>query len=1187
MDDPETPGGTPLPRGHAGAGSSGTTMIDTKAYGRFRTFSGKEEEWTTWVFVARSYMSLLSPRYDHYLSLVEETDDFEQIALSSQGPEAKQLSWALFKVLVQSVEGRALSVMMNAERSNGFHAWKLLVDTYEPKIGGRWTSMLMGIIGPTWQGTKEEDFLEKLDEWEVQIRRYEDQSNEEVTAATKCAVVMKFAPRGIQTALRTSSSVIGSDYERLKKCVKDYLQAGQIYDYKGQPEKKDTGGPAPMEVGALQKGGWKGKDKGKGKKGKYGDKGKGKKGTKGKFEKGSNYEKKFDGYCSYCYKYGHKKAECRSKARDQGKGGKGKSTNAVEEQGNESPKSNTGGTRGVTAAVYYPLMGTQSFMEEEVDWGNDNVTDDENSWGDWRAEPASSSAVDTTVQYTEETRRVPTMTWSVMPKRPRWSDEPNAWDQMDEEAEDLAPEDQTGGWIAMVTYDPEDKTVASISNPEEYIMYDTGSDEHVCTESFGGYGEEVQSSVKLNAVSGDKLDILGERKVLLKFETNKGEIQMEVVFQVSKNATKNILSGGKLFKAGFKSNLNPEGTSNLWHLESKQAIPLYMYGNSIYIKLKDAKTKPRTEKVPNIVVAPVVDDNTSKAWEEVGAEDPIEQFSDEDLPGLQGGRMEEDEEPSLGPEATVRQIKARLTELGWSTSGGTKAKLLNKLKAAEKEHKKMKERQRAIEEERLGRHGDEVKESKELDKPGKPTESEVARHNLTHMPMADWCEHCIKGKGKDKDHRRLEGQERDVIQLDYSYLKADGSEAVEDAAAVILTAVDCGSGMMTAMSLPAKNFEIKYVVKTLKSFISQLGHVQLAIRTDGEPTILQVAEALRDELNATKLKDTILRTYIEKAPRYSSQSMGQVGARQAMLKGDCLTLRSTLEDLTGKEIHPGKTIWPWLVRHASWTRSRFGVKANRRTAYEDAFGHSYSSALVPFGEVVLFKMPSSAAGRTSQKRMLKGDFSWEKGMFVGKSNDSDEYLLATKKGVHTARTVRRLREELRNPKEMIEDIKGVPWNTMTSIGRPRKITEWTVAAPSTPKPATEGLMPGSKMKMVKGREAKDEAQKKAKGREAEDQSEDEMRAKKKLRASDSSARLDEPELRNYQWTRFIIREAWTTRHDRDDDTRRNENSRCRRGNGDRELEEERNGSTPEVCRGRRSKESKDWRSVRWGTLHTS
>ena len=92
--------------------------------------SGKEEEWTGWVFVARRYMSLLSPRYDHSFILVEETTDFSQIALSSQGVEARQLSWALFNVLVQSVEGKILGVMMNAERSN--------VDTYEPKIGGRW-----------------------------------------------------------------------------------------------------------------------------------------------------------------------------------------------------------------------------------------------------------------------------------------------------------------------------------------------------------------------------------------------------------------------------------------------------------------------------------------------------------------------------------------------------------------------------------------------------------------------------------------------------------------------------------------------------------------------------------------------------------------------------------------------------------------------------------------------------------------------------------------------------------------------------------------------------------------------------------------------------------------------------------------------------------------------------------------
>ena len=56
------------------------------------------------------------------------------------------------------------------------------------------------------------------------------------------------------------------------------------------------------------------------------------------------------------------------------------------------------------------------------------------------------------------------------------------------------------------------------------------------------------------------------------------------------------------------------------------------------------------------------------------------------------------------------------------------------------------------------------------------------------------------------------------------------------------------------------------------------------------------------------------------------------------------------------------------------------------------------------------------------------------------------------------------------------------------------------------------------MKMIKGREDKDEAaHKKGKGRESKHQSEDEMRARKKSRVGDLSARLDDPELRNYQF----------------------------------------------------------------------
>ena len=33
--------------------------------------------------------------------------------------------------------------------------------------------------------------------------------------------------------------------------------------------------------------------------------------------------------------------------------------------------------------------------------------------------------------------------------------------------------------------------------------------------------------------------------------------------------------------------------------------------------------------------------------------------------------------------------------------------------------------------------------------PGEPSESERRLHELTHLPYRDWCEHCVKSKGRE------------------------------------------------------------------------------------------------------------------------------------------------------------------------------------------------------------------------------------------------------------------------------------------------------------------------------------------------------------------------------------------------------------------------------------------------------
>ena len=60
----------------------------------------------------------------------------------------------------------------------------------------------------------------------------------------------------------------------------------------------------------------------------------------------------------------------------------------------------------------------------------------------------------------------------------------------------------------------------------------------------------------------------------------------------------------------------------------------------------------------------------------------------------------------------------------------------------------------------------------------------------------------------------------------------------------------------------------------------------------------------------------------------------------------------------------------------------------------------------------------------------------EKGIYVGRTVDSNEYLLATPTGTYTSRTVKRLPVGHRYDREVLNKIIGTPWNRECS--RPAK-----------------------------------------------------------------------------------------------------------------------------------------------------
>ncbi len=102
---------------------------------------------------------------------------------------------------------------------------------------------------------------------------------------------------------------------------------------------------------------------------------------------------------------------------------------------------------------------------------------------------------------------------------------------------------------------------------------------------------------------------------------------------------------------------------------------------------------------------------------------------------------------------------------------------------------------------------------------------------------------------------------------------------------------------------------------------------------------------------------------------------------------DVATLPYDMEARFGEEILPSHPCWLWLVRHAAWVNGRFALRADKTTAYEHAFETAYRGAIVRFGEMILYKEPSSAAGQlTGGRRAHKADRQWHRGWWLGKSS---------------------------------------------------------------------------------------------------------------------------------------------------------------------------------------------------------
>lgn len=111
-------------------------------------------------------------------------------------------------------------------------------------------------------------------------------------------------------------------------------------------------------------------------------------------------------------------------------------------------------------------------------------------------------------------------------------------------------------WVmALHGEDPQGRHAGKV----KFLLWDSGSDEHLCRPQFGGEAHNRPCGAKLMGISGVCLGELGEKRVRYKIIAEAGfHVHAETKFKVSRNASKDVLSAGKCVRPDLQQ------TSEIW-----------------------------------------------------------------------------------------------------------------------------------------------------------------------------------------------------------------------------------------------------------------------------------------------------------------------------------------------------------------------------------------------------------------------------------------------------------------------------------------------------------------------------------------------------------------------------------------------------------------------------------------------
>ena len=296
---------------------------------------------------------------------------------------------------------------------------------------------------------------------------------------------------------------------------------------------------------------------------------------------------------------------------------------------------------------------------------------------------------------------------------------------------------------------------------------------------------------------------------------------------------------------------------------------------------------------------------------------------------------------------------------------------------------------------------DDIEPLKKAKNPRLPSPEEVEVHNRTHIPYRSWCSWCVEGRGRGDQHRSAPSSSIPIVGIDYFFITAGGVmnrreldhgpdqdgerellAARKDGTIVKCLIIRCtATKCIFAHCVPCKGAdEDDYVATLVVNDILWLGHTEVIVKADNERSIQSLVARSLDVLRIRAIDEgNLARASTEQPPAYDSQANGGTEVGVMLLRGLFRTLRLCLEAMIGLRVPINHAIMPWLVQHTALLLTVQSRLPDGLTPWARARGRSFSQAMIGFGEMIMYKLPSKGPRSEPDGNM---GARWRQGVFL-------------------------------------------------------------------------------------------------------------------------------------------------------------------------------------------------------------